>query len=129
MDTTTIQYFMNTLLKGPPIIKAGEEEQYRRPWGFTIYRTSYGSGSEEQWQKLLQKASDSARNRLLKQEGVEENPDATTKALDLFSLDPRSDPERLEGLSLEAVRQLYLDGSGGQPLNVDREQRHFLVGG
>jgi hypothetical protein len=120
---------MNTLLKGPPIIKAGEEEQYRRPWGFTIYRTSYGSGSEEQWQKLLQKASDSARNRLLKQEGVEENPDATTKALDLFSLDPRSDPERLEGLSLEAVRQLYLDRSGGQPLNVDREQRHFLVCG
>jgi hypothetical protein len=127
MTRNTIRHFMCTLLKGPPIIKPGEEEQYRRPWGFTIYRTSYGPGSEEQWRKLLQKATDSAKCRLLGREDVEKYPDATTKALNLFSLDPRSDPERLEGLSLNDVRELYLDGSGGQPLNVDREQRRIFL--
>ncbi|KAH8693428.1 hypothetical protein GQ44DRAFT_148854 [Phaeosphaeriaceae sp. PMI808] len=127
--TETIVHFLKGLYRFPTdqIIKKEEVEQYLGPWGFTIYRTSYGSGSEEQWQKLLQKATVSAKGRLEKLEGVKENPDATAKVLDQFSLDARSDPDTLEGLTLEDVRQLYLGGSGGQPLHVDRGQRRLFL--
>ncbi|KAH7068687.1 hypothetical protein FB567DRAFT_248471 [Paraphoma chrysanthemicola] len=128
--TETIEHFLKGLYRFPTnqAVEKEEVEQYLRPWGFTTYRTSYGPGSDEQWQKLLQKATASAKDRLKKQEGVKENPDATAKVLEQFSLDARSDPDTLEGLTLEDVRQLYLDGSGGQPLHVDSSgKRLFLL--
>lgn len=76
---------------------------------------------------MLQKATVSAKGRLEEREGVKKNPDATAKVLDQFSLDARSDLDTLEGLTLEDVRQLYLDGSGSQPLNVDRGQRRLFL--
>jgi hypothetical protein len=126
--TDTIERFYKTLYRFPSnqIIEKEEVEQYFRPWGFTIYRTFYGPGSEEQWQKLLHTATVSAKGCLGRMKDVHENPEVTAKALDQFSLDPRSDPATLDGLTLEDVRQLYLDQRGGQPLNVDRGQRRLF---
>jgi hypothetical protein len=124
----TIKHFRMTLYRFPSnqVIEKEEIEQYSRPWGFTIYRTFYGPGSEEQWQKLLHTATVSAKGYLGRMKDVQENPELTAKVLDQFSLDPRSDPTTLDGLTLEDVRQLYLDQRGGQPLNVDRYQRRLF---
>jgi hypothetical protein len=59
--------------------------------------------------------------RLYHLDGTEDNPDAYIKARDQFRLDTRSDPATLDGLTLEDVRQLWLEGSGGQPMNAEND--------
>ena len=105
-----------------------DREQFLTHWGFTIYRTYYGPGSDEQWSKLLKNIIDGVEEGLTELEEADEEPDATTKARDQFRLDARSDPATLDGLTLEDVRQLYLEGSGGKPMNTDnRPWRLFLL--
>ena len=43
---------------------------------------------------------------------------STAKAWSLFRLDARSNSIILEGLTLEQIRQLYVEGAGGQPMNA-----------
>jgi hypothetical protein len=67
---------------------------------------------------LLQKATVIAKDcRSKKIEGVNENRDVTAKVLDQLSLDARSDPATLDGLTLEDVWQLY------QALYVDADDK------
>ena len=116
----TITKFVDSLRKLPEgqSIELSKLDNYLQPWGFTIYRTYYGPGSNEQWDKLLQNITTSVKHRL-KAHGVNDDPAMITKAEELFKLDARSDLV-LDGLTLEQVRQLYHDGTGGQPLNKDK---------
>ncbi|KAH6868717.1 hypothetical protein BKA58DRAFT_317144, partial [Alternaria rosae] len=83
---------------------------------FTKYRTYSGPGSDEQWDKLLQNITAGVKHRLKAHGGSIEDPAMITKAEELFKLDARSDPPVLDDLTLEEVRQLYHDETGGQPL-------------
>ena len=117
-----ITKFVDSLRKLPEgeSIEQSKLDDYLQPWGFTIYRTYYGPGSDEQWDKLLQKIATSVKHRLDAHRGSNEDPAMIAKAEELFRLDARSDPAVLDGLTLEEVRQLYHDGTGGQPLNKDK---------
>jgi hypothetical protein len=127
---TTITKFLNDLYRYPEdrTVQAEEDiEQFLTYWGFTIYRTYYGPGSDSQWSALLQKITDGVEQGLTELDEADENPEAVSKARHQFRLDVRSDATILEGLALEELRQLYLDGSGGQPMNTDnRPWRLFL---
>ncbi|KAH8732401.1 hypothetical protein GQ44DRAFT_697591 [Phaeosphaeriaceae sp. PMI808] len=104
-----------------------DRDQFLEHWGFTIYRTFYGPGSDEKWSKLLQNITAGTEDRLNRMDGAEDTP-VTTKVWGLFKLDARSDPTLLDGLTLEDVRKLYLEGAGGRPMNVDRSiWRLFLL--
>lgn len=128
---TTITKFLDDLYVFPKdrIVEPEEDhEQFLTKWGFTIYRTYYGPGSDDQWSELLQNIAGSVQEGLSELDDAEEEPDAFTKARDQFRLDARSDPATLDGLTLEDVRQLYLEGSGGQPMNTEnRPWRLFLL--
>ncbi|KAH8706876.1 hypothetical protein GQ44DRAFT_691977 [Phaeosphaeriaceae sp. PMI808] len=128
---TTITKFLNDLYRYPEdrTVQPEEDvEQFLTHWGFTIYRTYYGPGSDEQWSKLLKKITDGVEEGLTELDEADEKPEAAVKARDQFRLDARSDPTTLKELTLEDVRQLYLDGSGGQPMNTDnRPWRLFLL--
>ncbi|KAH6613023.1 hypothetical protein C7974DRAFT_444495 [Boeremia exigua] len=94
-----------------------DRDQFLVPWGFTIYRTFYGPGSDDQWSKLLQTITTGTKYRLSIMDGGEDTV-VTTKLLELLHLDARSDPTLLDGLTLEDVRKVYINGTGGQPMNV-----------
>lgn len=85
-------------------------------WGYTIYRTYYGRGSNEKWSKLLENITDGVENCLHELEGAEDEPDDVTKMIDQFRLDAHSLPATLDRLIMEDVQQVYLNGSGGQPM-------------
>jgi len=85
-------------------------------WGYTIYRTYYGPGSDEQWTRLLKNITDGVERGLPEMDGAGRMPDAVAKAKYQFRLDARSLPTTLNDLSMEDVRQVYREGSGGQPM-------------
>ncbi|KAH6883153.1 hypothetical protein BKA58DRAFT_31352 [Alternaria rosae] len=91
-------------------------EQFLDHWGYTIYRTYYGPGSDEKWVKLLKIITDGVEKGLAKLKEADNKPDAVTKARDWFRLDARSLPTTLDGLTIEDVRQVYREGNGGQPM-------------
>lgn len=97
------------------------ECNFLRDWGFTIYRTAYhGPDSDRLWQALLadiqaQVAADVFTNR--RAEG--EDADEAREVLSLFRLDPRSDETRLAGLSIQQVRELFLQDASEEQLSSD----------
>jgi hypothetical protein len=93
---------------------------FLQPWGFTIYRTYYGPGSDRQWDELIQAVTNGTKNAVRETATSTDDPAIIAKAEELFKLDTRSNPAVLDGLALEKVRQLYHDGTGGQPMNTDR---------
>ncbi|KAH3957787.1 hypothetical protein HBI81_156690 [Parastagonospora nodorum] len=125
-----IEMILNDCYRYPDRIIMPEEdrEQFLRPWGFIIYRTFYGPGSDESWTKLLQTITAGVESGLNKMDGAEDTA-ATAKVLGLFKLDVRSDPALLAGLTLEDVRKLYLEeGAGVQLINMDSDPwRLFLL--
>ena len=115
----TITEFLDHLYRSPKGRIVGPEEdqeQFLVHWGYTIYRTYYGPGSDEQWLKLLKNITDGVVKGLTELEEADKEPAAVAKARDQFRLDARSDLATLDGLTLEDVRQVYLEGSGGQPI-------------
>ncbi|EMD64906.1 hypothetical protein GGP41_003572 [Bipolaris sorokiniana] len=101
-------------------------DRYLQPWGFTIYRTYYGPGSDQQWEKLLQNITSGVKHQLKRHESPIDDPATICKAEELFKLDARSD-STLDGLTLEEVRQLYHDGTGGQPMNTDKDPWRIFI--
>jgi hypothetical protein len=92
------------------IIEPDEDrEQFLQPWGFIIYRTFYGPGSDETWTKLLESITAGVEHSLSQMDGSDDTA-ATAKVLSLFKLDARSDPARLSDATLEDVRALYQEG-------------------
>lgn len=101
---------------------------FLHPWGFTIYRTYYGPGSDRQWDELIQAVTNSTKDAVRATAESTDDPTITAKAEDLFQLDTRSDLAVLDGLTLEEVRQLYHDGAGGQPMNTANDPwRVFML--
>ncbi|KAH7076614.1 hypothetical protein BKA63DRAFT_412219 [Paraphoma chrysanthemicola] len=133
----TITEFLDDLYVYPEgrLIEPEEDhKQFLMHWDFTIYRTYYGNGtyygtgSDEQWSKLLKTVIDGVTQGLARMEEADENPDATTQLRERFRLDARSDPATLDGLTQQHVRQLYVKGSGGRPMNTDKPiWRIFLL--
>lgn len=94
-------------------------------WGFTVYRTYYGPGSDQNWNTLRNKAKEEADKELMA--CVYDGNDETAEKLKpLFRLDARSDPALLDGLSLAELCKVYKDKAGGEPEPV-HECCVFLV--
>ncbi|KAJ5057730.1 hypothetical protein J3E74DRAFT_430759 [Bipolaris maydis] len=102
---------------------------FLQPRGFTIYRTYYGPGSDQQWDELIQAITIGAKDAIREKTKFTDDPAMIAKVEELFKQDTRSDPTVLEGLTLEEVRQLHHKGTGGQPINIDRDLwRIFILG-
>jgi len=118
---TILSSFLESLHRYPSGAELipGEMDKWLEPWGFTTYRTYYGPGSEQQWYRLLQNMTNAAKHELSQNCDPNDDPNTISKLEDLFSLDPRSDPETLNGLTLDEVRQVYKDKTGGKPISAD----------
>ena len=99
MTTLPAHKMLDKLYEFPVrVIQPDEDcDQFLVPWGFTIYRTFYGPGFDEQWFKLLQTITAGTKHRLSEMEGGEDTV-VTTKILELLHLDARSDRTLLNGL-------------------------------
>jgi hypothetical protein len=95
-----------------------------RNWGFTIYRT--GFGSDQQWQRLLQTIQTRAYEEAQSATETTEDDPSFQKLWSLFRLDARSDPT-LAGLDIDQLRQLYNSGEGGQPMNADYKLHRIFL--
>jgi hypothetical protein len=101
---------------------------YYRPWGFTIYRTTYGSSSDEHWHSLLDLIHAGVTSEIMSSNGADQADPVAQQILSLFRLDARSDPEVLDGLGMDEVRKIYQDAIGGEPMNANwKERRVFLL--
>ncbi|KAI4694250.1 uncharacterized protein J4E84_002832 [Alternaria hordeiaustralica] len=124
----SVQKFLDDLNQHPvtvPFVDVPNDMPY---WGFTIYRTYYGPGSDQRWSELLQRMTTETKLDLESQDGAEDDTTSTAKAWSLFKLDARSDSTVLDGLTLEQVRQLYVEGVGGRPMNAaDNPFRVFFL--
>ncbi|QPC71938.1 hypothetical protein HYE68_002690 [Fusarium pseudograminearum] len=103
-----------------------ENFKYFRNWGFTIYRTYYGTESDEHWNTLLQVLTQQTRLALGYHEREKVKNMDYRWASDprredsvytdriqimkkLFRLLPREDPDLLTGLDIAAIRKLCLE--------------------
>src|SRR5690242_12197172 len=125
--TSRITQFVKSLRRIPDGEYVVDEDKYLQPWGFTIYRTYYGPGSDQQWEKLLLNITNGVKDRLRAHEGYGDDPAVITRAEELYKLDARSDPAFLAGLELEEVRNLYHEGTGGQPLNTNNDPWRVFI--
>ncbi|EUC28492.1 hypothetical protein COCCADRAFT_40990 [Bipolaris zeicola 26-R-13] len=100
---------------------------FLQPWGFTIYRTYYEPGSDQRWDELIQSITNGAKDAIRGNVKPTDDPAMIAKTEELFKPDARSDPAVLDGLALEEVRQLYHNGTGGQPMNTDRDPWRIFI--
>ncbi|KAF5602853.1 uncharacterized protein FSUBG_7493 [Fusarium subglutinans] len=78
---------------------------YRR-WGFNIYRTYYGKESDKHWQSLLYSLRHQTKLAFGGFEDDEEvDQDDRRRVQELFHLDVREDPARLDGLDVRGLRE------------------------
>ncbi|CVL08569.1 uncharacterized protein FPRN_13179 [Fusarium proliferatum] len=84
--------------------------QYYQKWGFDIYRTYYGQGSNEAWNALLYALKHQTR---LAFGFYDRREDADQRHVDilesLFYLNARADKSLLEGLDVRGIRKFYLN--------------------
>ncbi|XEV01128.1 hypothetical protein FSHL1_006415 [Fusarium sambucinum] len=80
-------------------------------WGFTIYRTYYGVGSDRQWENLIATARRGVLAKLIEVVG-EQNRDETEEVASWFYLDARSDIDLLDGVDFQTTRKLYNNQTG-----------------
>lgn len=133
MSSTSVEKFLKSLCRPPDGTYGGPGtpeswwDQFNINWGFTIYRTFYGQGSDEQWRKLLLKITSGAKHEIEALNGGPDRALAETKVQNLFQIDAQSDPS-LEGKTMEEMRQLHLDKWGGPPASTAiRSWRVFLL--
>ncbi|RYC80921.1 hypothetical protein BFJ63_vAg16189 [Fusarium oxysporum f. sp. narcissi] len=96
---------------GPPAMQQIESKdpdilQYYHQWGFNIYRTYYGPGSDEAWNALLYALKHQTRLAFGYYDGRE---DADQRHVDilknLFYLNARADKSLLDGLDAGGIRK------------------------
>jgi hypothetical protein len=123
--------FLENLLHIPEsvILPPGTDlTPYYHPFGFSIYRTAYGSCSEQNWQALLGGIHANVVEQMTGPDGTYQADPVAQHILSLFRLDARSDPDTLAGFDMEEVRNVYKNGNGGQPMNAnDKVRRCFLL--
>ncbi|KAF9775555.1 hypothetical protein IL306_006326 [Fusarium sp. DS 682] len=82
--------------------------QYYRLWGFTIYRTYYGPGSDQSWNMLIDALEQQTRLAFGVYEETEGADQGHLQRLkELFYLDIRDDAPLLDGIDIPAIRQMY----------------------
>lgn len=93
--------------------RPGPRGQPRLQWGYIIYRTAYGPGSDQLWQALLDQIQSYVRKSILylsttfRDEPDDPEEVAVRQQLaSLFHLDTREDEQTLSGASMEAVREI-----------------------
>ncbi|KAK2743694.1 hypothetical protein CKAH01_18386 [Colletotrichum kahawae] len=91
---------------GTEWIAGDDVSAYYRSWGFTIYRTAYGSATDAQWRTLL----DKIRVQVVSEidcyvEAGEADVAAQLKSL--FVLDARSEAALLADKTMDEVREIY----------------------
>jgi len=106
-----------------------EEPYSYHNWGYTIYRTCYTPESELQWESLIEAIQLGVEESLPASQNDE--PPTTPQLLrSLLHLDFRSDASLYNGLTIEQLRQTYLnpaeDYAPPSP-NFYRSDRLFLV--
>lgn len=93
---------------------------FREKWGFTIYRTAYGSESERYWQAIVNDLQEQVSVEI--DERTDGEPDTQAQEiLSLFRLDAQSDEQRLPGLTMQQMRDHFLEASNTQdrrPMNT-----------
>ena len=105
-----------------------EEPYSYHNWGYTIYRTCYTPESESQWESLIEAIQLGVKKSLPGSQNDE--PPTTCQLLrSLLRLDFRSDASLYDGLTIEQLRQTYLNLAEGSvpPPNFYRSDRVFLV--
>lgn len=114
---------------------AGCEEGVCDTWGFPIYRTAYGGETDRHWETLLQTIREQVSEELETQQQAEDknkwrrgNPEAASKLLLLFRLEPFSDRDLLENAGFDSLRQMYKDNRDDLPAKYTPDRYHlFLV--
>ncbi|KAI3542565.1 hypothetical protein CSPX01_06770 [Colletotrichum filicis] len=91
----------------------GDVSEFYGSWGFTIYRTAYGPGTDAQWRTLL----DKIRAQVVSEiecylEAGDEDVAAQLKSL--FVLDARSDAALWDKSAVRDCAGKELDGSAPQ---------------
>lgn len=82
----------------------GNAHLYRR-WGYPIYRTYYGPGSDESWNTLIELLK---QQTMLGLEALEDkDQDDVQKLKELFYLEPHQDPIVFEGLNIHELREYW----------------------
>ncbi|KAJ2977910.1 hypothetical protein NQ176_g4106 [Zarea fungicola] len=112
-------------------ITYGLVDEYLTPCGFTIYRTDYNI-PDQVWESLLNKLTPDFKEEILytfqRCQHVPEEREATEKLLALVQFDGRSDPATLNGASMDQLRVMFQDRTGGAPLNAnDTTMQYFLL--
>ncbi|KAK0391838.1 hypothetical protein NLU13_1337 [Sarocladium strictum] len=108
----------------PPDTYDGPEvDQFYRPWGFTIYRTSYEPAEESdmQWKALIAKIKEQAAAEI----DLYARPDVNhivPRLKELFFIDEQSDPDLLSGKSIPELRVLHLDKARAESAAHSREE-------
>lgn len=134
--------------KDVPLGKDISECGFKEKWGFTIYRTTYGSESERYWEAIindlqaqvptsLSERVQSSRNHGEGTRSWVDPGEPATEAqeiLSLFRLDPRSDEKRLAGLTMQQTRENFLQETNNtqdlRPMNTFRPKmlgNHLLL--
>lgn len=90
-----------------PLGKDSGECYFRRNRDFTVYRTAYEPASDQYWPALLadMQAHVTAEVNTRTNDQLD---DEAREVLSLFRPDHRSDEQRLAGLDMPRLRQLYL---------------------
>lgn len=92
---------------GEPLPAGTSEDDTYHNWGFRVYRTSYATSSDRQWEDILQKMRAAVEEELSVLLEVEDDDPDARKLLELFRLDIQSDATTLDGLDLEQVRKIH----------------------
>ncbi|KAG9495645.1 hypothetical protein J7337_012199 [Fusarium musae] len=77
-----------------------------RKWGFTIYRTYYGKESDKHWKTLLYSLRHQTKLAFgAFEDDGETDQDDMRRVQELFHLDHRDDPSKLDGLDVRGLRE------------------------
>lgn len=116
-DKNKLVRFLDRLAGNPP-----------DDWGFTIIRTAYGPGTDEQFQSLMDRMEAGVHSSLMAYAAPRcSDPDGEVdrvmeglaeEVLRIFLLRIKSNKDVLDGASIEAIREMMKDeGPGEPPLN------------
>ncbi|KAH7195299.1 hypothetical protein DER44DRAFT_536504 [Fusarium oxysporum] len=86
--------------------KPSNSSRHYRQWGFTIYRTYYGVGSDKSWDMLLDALRRQTRLAFGHYDDEKDiSQDNIQRLKELFYIDAREDPSLLDGLDVRGIRQ------------------------
>src|SRR3569833_196170 len=99
-------------------------------WGYTIYRTAYGPGSDERWQQFLAVLQKKVADEVAGEGGLAEDVDPNRycdKLHSMFRLDTKSEAEALNAASMDRVRELFRGNPDREPLAAKYAKRGVFL--